>query len=256
MLWKAAAGLPLQDCDYVPLALPTTDLRPLDVLTGAGRVLRRYSRLDRVLAVDPATPEVEIAADQTVVASSGADDRTARLGIGLGVVSSILEALGGEAGLTVDADRATQVRYAYSSVTSDRVDLVSLDEWLTHADFRPGLRNVADLLTAERLYVVVGILKVGGLEVEFLGEHSAGVDVDVPAIQGVIGGNVTVSTGRTRSSRLVFTGAQPLTIAAKAARLRIDDHGIWVNERLAGHDEIRGFGDGRAFLDDDVLRLG
>jgi hypothetical protein len=254
MLSKAASGLSLPDRDYVPLALPTTDLQALDVLTRAAKVLRRYSRLDRVLIIDPAATAPLITADQPVVAASGSNHRTAKVGIGLAAVSSILQALGGKAELALKAEHAREVRYTYSDVTSDRVDLVSLDEWLTHADLRPNLRNVADLLTAQSLFVVVATLKAGGLEVELLDENSTGVHLDVAAIQDVVGANVSVSAEHSRTSRLVFSGSQPLVVAAKAAQLRIEDHGIWVNERLARHGEIRTLGNPYEFLH-DVLYL-
>jgi hypothetical protein len=255
MLSDAATRLLLQDRDYVPLAMPTTDLRLLDVLTRTGPVLHRYSRLEQVLMIDPAAPELEVRAGEPVVATGGSNHRAAKLGIGLAAVSQLLQAFGGKADLSITADKAREVRYDYSDVTADRVDLGSLDGWLAHADLRPGVRRAADLLTAQQLYVVVATLKAGSLEVEFLNEGSAGVEVEVAAVQDVIGGNVSVSSESKRSSRLLFAGPAPLTVAAKAAQLRIDDHGIWVNERFAKLGEVRSLGDARTFLHDDALHL-
>lgn len=256
MLWRSSTKPFLPDRDYLPVALPTTDVQVLQVLTRAGGSLRRYSRLDRVLVAGPGVPEPSIAAGEPVAETSGSTGQTAKIGLGLNIVSSIIQALGGEAGLTVSADNASQVRYSYTNVVSDRVDLATLDGWLAEADLRPNLRNVADLLAAEELYVVVGALRAGGLEVELLDENNAGVEVDVPALQAVLGATVTVSGGGTRSAKLVFTGPQALTVAAKAAQLRFDEHGIWVNERLRTDGEIRGFGDQYTFLAGDRIHLG
>ncbi len=256
MLWRRSVEPYLPDLDYLPVAMPTTDVQVLQVLTRAGGALRRYSRLDRVLAVDPDVPAPAIAADQPVADASGSAAQTAKIGIGLNVVSSVIQALGGEAGLNIAADNARQVKFSYTKVVADRVDLASLDGWLTMADLQPNLRNVADLLAAEALYVVVGTLRAGGLDVEFLDENNAGVEVDVPAVQAVLGATVAVSAGSTRSSRLIFTGAQALTVAAKAAQLRFDEHGIWVNEKLRTDGEIRGLGGGRyTFLTGDHVHL-
>ncbi|GIE27620.1 hypothetical protein Ait01nite_006650 [Actinoplanes italicus] len=256
MLSKAATRLlRVEDRDYVPLALPTTDLRLFDVLARAGRVLRRYSRLDEVLTVEPATPPVSVTDDEPVVATSGSGQGTAKLGIGLAAVSAVLEAFGGKGDFTIKTEKANRIRYAYTDVTADRVDLVSLDAWLNHADMRTDVRRVADLLAAQRLYVVVATLKARSLKVSFLDENSAAAEIDVAAVQDIAGGNITVSGDRKRTSELVFTGARPLTVAAKAAQLSIDDHGIWVNERYGGFGEIRGLGDGRVFFEHDVLHL-
>jgi hypothetical protein len=256
MLWTSSIKPFLPDRDYLPVALPTTDVGVLQVLTRAGGSLRRYSRLDRVLSAGAGVPAPEIAVDQPVADASGATARTLKIGLGLNVVSSIIEALGGEAGLNVTADQASQVRYHYTKVVSDRVDLASLDGWLAGADLLPNLRNVADLFAAEQLYVVVGALKAGGLEVELLDDDNTGVEVDVPAVQAVLGATVTVSAGSQRSAKLVFTGSQPLTVAVKAAQLRFDEHGIWVNEKLRTSGEIRGLGGDYTFLTGDRLFLG
>jgi hypothetical protein len=58
---------------------------------------------------------------------------------------------------------------------------------------------------------------------------------------------------------MTFRGRTPLTVAAKAAQLKFDEHGFWVNERLATGPsvvEIRGLGAEPArYLDDPELVL-
>lgn len=259
-MFKRAARPFLPDREYLPVALPTDDVHVLQVLTRTGDgSLSRYSRLDRILEVPPGTPEPDVERDRAVVDTSGEADHTAKLGIGLNVVSSIIQALGGEAGLNVRAENANGVRYSYSKVVSDRVDLASMDAWLNAADLRHDLYNAATLLTAGQIFVVVGTLRARALEVEFTHDGTAGVDLDVPALQALIGGTVTVSADSSRSSRLTFTGSTTLTVAAKAARLNLAADRIWINERRHTTGEIRGglAGDAAAysFLAGDEIRL-
>lgn len=260
MLFKRAARSFLPDRDYLPVALPTDDVEVFQVLTRTGDgALSRYSRLPEILEVPAETPDPHVVRDRAVVDTSGTAERTTKLGIGLNVISSIIQAMGGEAGLNVRAENASGVRYSYSKVVSDRVDLASMDAWLSVADLRPNLRNAADLLAAGQIFVVVGVLRAGALEVEFVQDGTTGVDLDVPDLQAMIGGKVTVSAGSHRSSRLTFTGSTTLTVAAKAARLNLAPDGIWINERMHAGDEIRGGLGGKsagyAFLSGDELRL-
>src|SRR5262249_10697812 len=159
--------------------------------------------------------------DQPVVDASGTATSNAKIGVGLNVVSALIRALGGDAGLDVTVERATSVEYAYSDVVADRVDLAGLDAWLADADLAPNLRNAADLIGAESMYVIVGALKARAVEVRLLDQASNAVEVDVPAVQAAVGAKVTVSGGSTRSSRMTFRGENPLTVAAKAAQLRL-----------------------------------
>ena len=247
----------LPDRDYLPVAMPTSDMAVLHVLTRQRSVLRRYSELNRILRSGAEEPVVH--RDQPVVDAAGSATRHARLGIGLTVVSGILRALGAEGGLDLGAQRATAVEYGYTNVLSDRVDLATLDKWLADADFVAGLRNITDLLVAESVYVVVATLKTSALTVRLVDERgqNAMAGVDVPAVQAAVGGKVTVSGGGTTSAHLTFRGPVALTVAAKAAQLKVDDGGIWVNERLAG-GEIRGGlgGPKYTYLAEPQLRLG
>ena len=230
----------LPDKDYLPIAMPTTDVHVLQVLTRQRSVLRRYSDLPSVLVAAPATDDPLIKENEPVVNASGTKRRSAKIGIGLGVVSAIIKAFGADASIELSGSAARSVEYGYTDVVSDRVDLASLDSWLAQADFRPGLRNITDLLAAEDVYVVVAALKARGLSVTLLDSNSNGVDVDIPAIQAAVGAKISVSADSQRSSTLTFHGQTALTVAAKAAQLKYDENGFWVNERPAKGGEIRG----------------
>jgi hypothetical protein len=247
----------LRDRDYLPVALPTADVGVLQVLTRQRNVLRRYSDLDRVLAgAEPGTLPA-VSANQPVVETEGAWRRTAKAGIGLGIVSALLQALGANVGVHLSVAAARTVEYGYAGVTADRVDLASLDAWLAGADFRPGLRNITDLLAAEEVYVIVGALKASSVWIRLLDDGSAGVEVDVPAIQGVVGAKVSVEADAKRSDHLTFHGEVPVTVAAKAAQLKFDEQGFWVSERPVSHGEIRALNPaGASYLSGPELVLG
>jgi hypothetical protein len=253
-MFRRAARSFLPDRHYLPVAMPTRDVQVFDVLTRARDAsLDRYSRLDEVLTAP--TSEVRVYRDEPVVDTSGSSGSTAKLGLGLNVVSSLIQALGGDAGLNVQAENVTGVHYSYAKVVSDRVDLASLDRCLHIADLRPDLHNAADLLAAGQIFVVVAVLRARAVEVEFVRDGSRGVDVDIPAIQAMVGGDIAVTVESHRSSRMTFTGKTTLTVAAKAARLNLAPDRIWINEHMHPAGAIRGLGDDYTYLDGDELRL-
>jgi hypothetical protein len=245
----------LPDRDYLPVAMPTTDVKVLQVLTRQRGALRRYSDLARVLVAADGAEDPLVRADEPVVDAEGASRRAAKIGIGLGIVSGIVKALGGDASIELSASAAHSVEYGYDDVVADRVDLASLDSWLAQADFRPGLRNIADLLAAEDVYVIVAALKARSLSVRVLDSHQNEVAVDVPAIQAAVGAKVSVAAGGERGHHLTFRGKIALTVAAKAAQLKFDEDGFWVNERLAADAEIRGIPEGASYLYAPELHL-
>jgi hypothetical protein len=239
-LFRASVESFLPDRDYLPVAMPTTGVHTLQVLTRQGPALRRYSELAEVLAIPPGTDQPAVHRDERVVDTSGTMRRQVKLGIGLGVVSALVRALGADASVDLSSASANSVEYGYEEVAEDWVDLASLDSWLSGADFRPGLRNITDLLAAEAVYVIVGALKASAVSVSLLDSNSNGVKVNVPAIQAAVGAKVSVTAGASRSHHLTFHGSTPLTVAAKAAQLKFDENGFWINERLASNVEIRG----------------
>ena len=240
--------------------MPTTGVQVLQVLTRQHAVLRQYSELTRILVTAAGTDDPVIHAGETVVDAAGTSRRAAKVGIGLGIVSSIVKALGADADIELSASSASSVEFGYDDVVSDRVDLATLDSWLARADFRPDLRNVTQLLVAEDVYVVIATLKARALSVRVLDSHDNGVAVDVPAIQAAVGARVSVAASGQRSHQLTFRGATALTVAVKAAQLKFDENGFWVNERIVSGVELReipGFdANGISYLDVREIRLG
>lgn len=237
-MFRRAAESFLPDRDYLPLAMPTTDLSLLHVLTHSGGALHRYTVIDSLLSQPPAVTYTTVT-DAPVADAQGTGIRKAKAGIGLGIVGGLAEALGAGAKLDLSASGAHTVEYAYTGVTADRVDVVTLDRWLAGCDLDPAQRNVAELLVAQQLFVVVAVLKARGLKVTLLDESEHDIAVDLPAVQQMVKGKLTVSGTAHSKGTLTFEGTTALTIAAKAAQLSVDDNGLWVSERPLAKGEIR-----------------
>ena len=245
----------LPDRDYLPLAMPNTDLQALDVLTRGGGALRRYGSITDVLAADEPLPDDVLERDHLVANSKGVVDRSKKVGLTLGLVNTIIKALGGDAGLDASASAASTISFEYTDLRSDAVGLAKLDNWLTGTDLRVAGPRAAELLVAEKLYVVTDRLSAAGIAVTLLDSKDADVKLDVPTVQQLVGGNVTVSATGSRSAVLTFTGETRLTIAVKAAQLKVDQRGFWVSVEPVTDGEIRALGSKPEFLEEEELLL-
>jgi hypothetical protein len=221
----------LPDRDYLPLALPTSDMDVLWILTRERGAVRRFGALADVLTAATPPGEELVRRNAIVVDATGEANRSAKLGLTLSVVNTIITALGGKAGLSLMATGAAKVAYAYTDVRADAVNLVKLDGWLANADLSQASPRVSDMLVAEKIFVVVGALKASGIVVSLLDSADQSVSVDVPTIQNIAGGGVTVEAASGRSNAVTFHGSQALTVAVKAAQLKVDERGFWVSER-------------------------
>ena len=146
-------------------------------------------------------------------------------------------------------------RYLFGPVTADVVNLARLDAWLSDADLTPRAGRVAELLVAERLYTVVATVKAIGVASKMRDEKGMDLKVDVPTVQQLVGGSVTVSGSSTQTNELTFRGSVPLVIGAKIAQLRVDERGFWVNEEPVSDGEIRALSPGVEYLIEDEIRL-
>jgi hypothetical protein len=253
--WHRAEQSFLPDRDYLPVAMPTTDLHVLRVLVRNGGALRQYSELSTVLVGDGAAdPTVE--RDATVVNAQGKSTRTTKVGLGLSAAGALVKALGGAGSLDLKAEKTHTVEYGYTDVTADRVDLATLDKWLANADFDPDSRTTADLLAADGLFVVVGALKARGVTVTLLDASDHGIDLDLDEIRNTVGAEVKVSSAGERTGTVTFQGSTPLVVAVKAAQIQLTPAGFGLNPKLADGGEIRTLGGATAtYLAGGELRL-
>lgn len=246
----------LPDKDYLPLAMPTTELAALDVLTRGGGALRRYGSLTDVLAADDPLPADVLATDHLVVDSAGVVDRSKKAGLTLSLVNALIKALGGNAGLDASGSAVSSVSFAYTDLRSDTAEIARLDSWLAGADLRIAAPRAADLLVAEMIYLAVGRLSASGIAVTLRDARDAAVALDVPTVQQLVGGKVSVSVSGERSAVLTFQGPTRLTIAAKVAQLKVDNRGFWIAEQPLSDGEIRDLAGARPeYLKDAELRL-
>jgi len=208
-LFRRGAASFLPDRDYLPMVMPTAGFDILWILTKDRGVLRRFGTLSDVLSSDRELPADAVRRDEVTANAAGTAARSVKAGLSLGIVNTLLAALGGKAGLDLSAAGVRSVEYTYSDVTADVVNLARLDGWLAGADLAPGVGRIADMLVAERLYLVVATLRAAAVTSRIHGERGADLTVDLPTVQQLVGGGLAVSGSSARTSELTFRGSVP-----------------------------------------------
>jgi hypothetical protein len=210
----------LQSLGYSVIRLPKADVAPLEILMRQGRDLERLGLLSTLLVGDDQHALPAVARDVPAATISGRRTGDLSAGIGLSVLGSVLGAMGGSTlGLDAHYQQARSITFEFHDVLEDRVEVARLDQYLAAADVNPASRYVGELLEADDLYVTTATIKSKKLTAEAKTSSGADLSLSVPAIQGLVGGNVAVSQHGEATNRLTYEGPVPLVFGFKAIRL-------------------------------------
>jgi hypothetical protein len=224
---------------YNVVRLPRADVRPLQLLTRDGDGLNRIGDLTTVLRAGPNVPLPKITENTRVAAVSGGRTGDLSLGIGVSVLGSVIGAMGGSRlGLDLKYQNAKSVAFEFPDVLEDRVEIALLDQYLADADVSPFAAHVGTLLDADQIFVTTAVLKAAKITVEARRSQDAALDVSLPEIQKVVGGNVKVGGKAEVTSRVTYEGSVPLIFGFQAVRLFYGDGHYQRFELLSGSETL------------------
>ncbi len=231
---------------YNVVRLPRADIKPLQVLARTRTNLDALGPLSDVLGGD-GLPAIRL--DEPSAPVSGNKSRTNAVNakVGVGFLGSIIQALGGKtAGLDAKYERAGTVTFEFLEVTRDSVDITKLDPFLGRGKLDPNSAFARKLLEGDGLYILTATLKSRKIKVDTTDTSNSSVGVDVPAIQGIVGANLEVTSKAQDGSSIVFDGKDqpPLVFAFQAVRVRWRDGKYETLELVdAGSVAMRGLDD-------------
>lgn len=216
----------LRDHGYQLVRYPQAGLQPTQLSILEGKRLAPLGRLESVFRGR------EGAVAPTVRTTAGPDlsgevrhSNFLSLGLGLGLLSRLIEAIGGDsASLVSSYARARSLRFSFSNVKRRGIDIVELDKYLSRAEVEPDLRYVGQLLDADEVYVVVSCLRSQSFTVEALGQDSQKLGLDCDSLQGLVGGEIQVSSASAENTAITYAGKSYLTFAVRAVQLFYDQH--------------------------------
>jgi len=208
----------LSDVGYCAVQLPRTGIRPLQMLMDSGRSLHPFGELGAVFA--PGSAALPTVTPITAVDLKKTQSGRLKLGLGLALLHGFVSAFGGTpAGLDALYSRTNTLSFEFLGVRGEAIDLAALDSFLSAADLGTAGRFSRSLLEASGLYVITATLQSKTFAVN--PEVVAGADLaaKAEAVQGAVGGNLTVTTADQTSRSLTYTGKVPLVFAFQAVQL-------------------------------------
>jgi hypothetical protein len=211
----------LKQTGYNVIRLPRQDFPPLQLLAGDRKELTSLGALATVIS-GPSLPPLRQNAPAAPI--SGQQTGKLSLGVGLTLLGSIVEALGGsKIGLDAQYKSAKSVTFEFTDVLMDSIEIAALDQYLAAADVNPNSRHVGALLEADEVYVVTTTIKSNTITVRTGGERDIEVGLKLPEIQKVVGGELKVSAANNSASSITYKGNTPLVFGFQAIKLAYRD---------------------------------
>lgn len=216
----------LNNDGYNVVKLPRAGIEPLDVL-GRDSSNELIGPLSEVWK--SALPVPVPGAPQPVSNIEGKKSSKLDLSIGLKVLSNVLSAFGATTpSLDAEFKKAKTVQFSYTNVTAVTVTPLAAGKYLAAGNLESDNPVVQHYFLEDdaQAYLLFEVLKSNQIMITAQDESGAAVKVDVPAIQGLVGAKVGVSTASASDQTLKFTGPVPVTFGFKALEIAFEN-GKW-----------------------------
>ncbi len=214
----------LKDYGYGTIALPKASIKPLVMLTRSGDRLTPLGPLASTF--DAGAAPLPTATRDRSAPVSGSRSRNLDAAIGINILGQVIGALAGSAlGIKAKYKDARKVEFEFGEVMEDQVTIADLDQFLATAAVKGGVGpTLRRMIEEDEVYVIVATLDAQKISVDATRENNAGLELEVPVIQQLAGGNINVSGGGASTSTITYSSKEkPLAFGVKVVRLDFED---------------------------------
>ncbi|MET1112434.1 MAG: hypothetical protein ABWX67_13005 [Allosphingosinicella sp.] len=209
---------------YGTIAVPRASIQPLQMLSKSGGRLTPIGPLSGTFQAGAAP--LPVPKPFNAVNLSGAQARNIDVSIGLDILGKVIGALAGSTlGIKAAYKQAKKVSFEFGEVTERAVEISDLDQFLSAASVAGNAGNfLKALLEEDEVYCIISTVEARQINVEASAEGSGSLGLEIPVIQQLVGGKVSVSGGSSSSSKLTYTSNDtPLAFGLKVVRLFVKD---------------------------------
>ncbi len=207
---------------YNVVKLPRVGIEPMDVI-GKDQTTQWLGPLNTVWKSEVPLPMPSGPNAATNV--NGQKTDKLNLDFGLKILANALAAFGASVpSLDFAYTKASGVQFSYGNVTSTSVPPFAAGDFLTKGGLNSSNPVVKHyfLDPGSQAFLIVDVLKSDTITVTATDEHGASVSLDVPAIQQIVGANVTVSADSASTGTLTYSGQVPVTFGFAANEIEYD----------------------------------
>jgi hypothetical protein len=213
----------LRSFGYNTVRLPRATIKPLQMFAKKKRQSYPLGSISSVFKTREDVFLPTITENQKASNISGKQSGELSLGVGFSILNSILSAFGGSAiGLDVAYKQARTISFQYEDVLEDSIEMAQLDQFLNAADINLYSKCVGDLLEADQVYVTSSVIKSQKFSILPQASKETKLDIKIPEIQKIVGGNVKVYGKGEDSSVITFEGSTPLVFGFQGWQLFYD----------------------------------
>lgn len=201
---------------------PRVNVRPLMLIGRQRRTPELLGSLAQLIKNPGPLPA--ITPDQVAAGISGQETSKLDASVGVHVLGNILGAMGGKAAVKGHYGSAKTLQFTFPEVTMDSVDALEVSSFLRKAEVDRDSPLIEQyVLGRGNLYVITAVVRAQKFLVSAEAHSGGGVDVDVPAIQGVVGGDVAVAAATTRAGAVSYEGKERLTFGFKCFEIGVEE---------------------------------
>lgn len=224
----------LRDLGYNVVRHPQEGIRPLDLVGKHGKDAALLGSLDQLITNPPGSlPAVQ--GDQIGADINGRTSSKLKLAVGASILGNMISAFGGNLGLNTSYTNAKRLQFVFEDVLLDSARPIDVGNYLRNADIDVGNPLLEKFVLGNgELYVITTTAKTRKLTVSYEQEGGAAADVDVPVIQQLIGGTVSIESHGAGNSIVSYQGPTNVVFGFKCLRVGVIDGDVTLATAAAG----------------------
>ena len=216
----------LNDLGYNVVRLPRKGLDPLDVLGRDGRSLERLGRLDQLWMSRRPLPQ--IGAPQPAALVNGQATSEMSTSMGLRVLNGVLKPIGAKLPeLSFAYKQADTLQFTFGDVTARSAIPLEVGNFLSEGDINDANPFVQRYFVDEDTdaFIVTEVLQSSEITVSAKDRRGGTVKVDIPSIETILGGNVSIVARDAAGTEVTYKGKDAVTFGFKVFAIAFD--GRW-----------------------------
>jgi hypothetical protein len=214
----------LKNLGYNAVLLPREGIVPLNILVKRQRKLNEVGTIgDLIKNTDRDLPR--ITSDLQTANFSKEWSSSVDVDAGIDFLSNIFSGLGigiDKISLENAFKRTKKMSFSFEDVREDKIREIDLERYIVSGNVDPDSRVFKKKLFQDDLYVITSILKSKTFSVSSKTETDNEAKIDVPVIEQLLEGNLSVTTDTDKSSVMKCEGEKDLIFGFRAVQLIYD----------------------------------
>jgi hypothetical protein len=224
----------LSDKGYNVVRHPSIEYKPLLLLGRQNKETTLLGPLD-LLITNPPGPLPAVTPDQPAADLNGNESDKLSIGVGITILGNIIGALGGNLGAKLSFTKARRLTFTYSGVLNDSVLPLNVGNYLRDAEVDSGNLILKQYVMGNgELFLITKVAKSNVFSVKFESSTGTAVEVDVPVVKEVVGGNVKVDASGEKNSVVSFEGPTKLSFAFQCFQVGVVNGDLALTSVKAG----------------------